>query len=147
MRVAGDSRHFYFGDALNEPLAESRLSVWSLSAGQARALGGALPDIGEIFIHTTRTVGTSAFGIPRYPGTAQAGDLPINYLKVFWPIIQPWVRKFCFEPTEWHVAYGLAIQKAMETSMQAIEPGAVVKIVMESAIPMSKIDPAEVPAS
>ena len=142
--TGADGRIFYFGDALNTPLAESRYSIWSLCAGTAQSFGATLPDLNEIYSHVAGTCGTSGFGVPRYPGEGRAGDLPINYIKAFWPILQPTVRTYCTSPSEWHIAYGLAIQDAIELAKTAIDPGAATKIVMESAIPMAKIDQREV---
>ena len=139
-----DGHAFFFGDILNAPLAETRYSVWSLVAGQAQKLGATpLPDLGEIFTHVSKTCGTEAFGVPRYPGEGRANDLPVRLLQVFWPVLHPRVSKFCMTPTTWHVAYGLAIQEAMTTAKSVIEPAAAAQIIMECAIPMSKINAQE----
>ncbi|MGM3277355.1 hypothetical protein [Ralstonia sp. 24A2] len=135
-----DGHVFFFGDILNAPLAETQYSVWSLVAGQAQNLGAAsLPDLGETFTHVSKTCGTEGFGVPRYPGEGRSNDLPVRLLQVFWPHLQPRVSKFCMTPTTWHIAYGLAIQEAMAMAKSAINPGAAATIVMECAIPMSKI--------
>lgn len=141
---AADGRAFYFGDALNAPLAESQYSIWSLSAGKAQTLGATLPDVTDIFAHVSRTVGTADFGVPRFPGEFRAAALPVDYLKALWPTVRATVGKYCGEPSEWPIAIGLAIQEAIEAAKQAIDPGAAVTIVMESAIPMSKLDPQEI---
>lgn len=139
-----DGRVFYFGDALNEMLAESQYSVWSLSASHARKLGGTPPDLSAIFAHVSRTCGGTDFGVPRFPEGRPVKDLPVDYIKTFWSLIQPAVQKHCNGPSEWHVAYGLAIQAAMDVSKAVIDPGAALEIVMECAVPMSKLDPREV---
>ncbi|MFL9865086.1 hypothetical protein PQR67_12990 [Paraburkholderia fungorum] len=140
----GQGRVFYFGDELNAPLAESSYSIWSLGVGQVQHLGGELPELDEIFVHVTKTCASGGFGVPRYPGE-RAGNLPVEFVQTFWPILQPNVGKYCGNRfDDWHIAYGLAIQRAMEMAKEAITPGNALKIVMESAIPMSKLDVREV---
>jgi len=140
-----DGRNYFFGDRLNQPLAESRYSVWSLTAGTARQLGCTdIPDINEIFGYVTSTVGGDRFGIPRIPEGHQAVDLPINSLKAVWPGILPIVSRFCARPAEWPILFGVAIQEAMLMGREVIDPKLATTIVMECAIPMSEVDPARV---
>lgn len=136
---------YYFGDHLNAPLAESQHSIWSLSAGAAQHCGAStLPDISEIFKYTTETVGDSKFGEPRIPENHRPGDQPINYVKVLWPALLPVLKQFCKKPAEWPILFGLAIQDTLDMSKSIISPETALKIVMECAIPMSKIDLATV---
>ncbi|WP_266171698.1 hypothetical protein [Dyella subtropica] len=134
----------YFGDVLNRPLVETDYSVWGLCFGQAMQLGAQLPDMQEMFSHVSATAGSSEFGVPRYPGEGAAADLPVNYLRVFWPHILPVLERWCFEPTEWHVAISIAAQNAIVAAKDAIDPGFAATIVMECAIPMSKMDAADI---
>jgi hypothetical protein len=139
-----DGRVFYFGDPLNARVAESRYSVWSLCAGMAQHLGGEILDVNEIFAHVVRTVGSSDFGKPRFPGAGSAGDLPANYVRMIWPMARRILGDLRIDPSEWHIGAGLAGQQAIEMTKDTIDPGEALKIVMESAIPMSKLDPREV---
>lgn len=139
-----DGRRFFFGDALNAPLAESPYSVWALCAGMAQHLGAPLPDLDEIFQHVSRTIGSEDFGVPRFPGEGRAADLPINYVRAIWPNVLPLLSELCAGPAEWHIATGLAAQEAIGATKGVINPSWAVKIVMECAIPMSKLDPSEV---
>ncbi len=142
MTVDGaNGQKYFYGDPLNAPLAESKYSVWSLAAGAAQHNGCSnLPDIGSIFTHVTNTVGTDDFGIPRFPEGHNAGDLPINYLKVLWPKLLPTVKLFCKEPEEWPFLFGVAIQEALDAGKQVLSSEIALQIVMEAAIPMSKVD-------
>jgi hypothetical protein len=135
-----DGKKYYFGDSLNKPLAESQYSIWSLVADALQQLGATLPDVSGIFKHVAGTVGTDAFGIPRIPGTRQPGDLPINYLKKFWPDIFQLITRFCEEPSEWPVVFGLVIQQTIFETKSVCPPNLAATIVMECAIPMSKVD-------
>lgn len=129
----------FFGDKLNMPLAESKYSVWGLAAGYAKHLGcQEVLNIDDLFAHVSKTCGADDFGRPRYPGSA-AGDLPINYVKNLWPALLPTVKFFCKTPDEWPILFGLAVQEAMELTKEKIPPGDALTIVMESAVPMSKV--------
>lgn len=136
-----DEKKYFFGDPLNQVLSESQYSVWGLAVGAAQHNGcSSLPDIAEIFGHVSKTVGGVEFGIPRIPDGHQPGDTPINYLKVLWPSLLPTIKQFCQKPSEWPILLGLAIQEIMDMGKGVIAPDLALKIVMESAIPMSKVD-------
>ena len=138
--AGADGRQYYFGDALNLPLAEDRYSVWSLTAGTVKQLGKPLPDLTDIFKHAAATVGGAQFGIPRLPKGHGAGDLPINFLKIFWPKLLPIAQRFCDGPAELPIVFGLAIQHAILMGKDVIDPTLAGTIVMECAVPMSKVD-------
>lgn len=136
-----NGKNFFFGDHLNKALAESKFSIWSLAAGAAQHNGCTkLPDVAEIFGYVTSTVGDENFGIPRLPDAHKPGDLPINYLKSLWPAMLNIIQPFCKESLEWPILFGFAIQEVMDLSKTTIKPELALLIVMESAIPMSKVD-------
>lgn len=135
-----DGGRYFFGDALNRPLAEDRVSLWSLVAGAA-AHDGALqmPDLAEIFRHNAAVLGSEAFGVPRLPPEHPLHGRPIDYARRLWPEVQPVVARLAGEPRLWPVAVGLAVQEVMTQARGQVPPELVVRIVMESAIPVSKI--------
>ena len=136
-----DGKKYFYGDPLNQRLAENQYSVWGLAAGAAQSNGcTTLPDVNEIFTHVTHTVGGSEFGIPRIPDGHKPGDIPTNYVKALWPSFLPIIKKFCKQSAEWPILYGSAIQEIIDMSKGVIAPDLALKIVMESAIPMSKVD-------
>jgi hypothetical protein len=144
IRMGGvDGKHYFFGDAINRPLAESQYSVWSLAAATAQDLGCSdLPDINEIFKHATTSAGTDQFGLPRIDKPNTPGETPISYVSKVWPHIYPIAARFCDKPAELPILFGLAIQQAMIQCKTVLDARLALQIVMESAIPMSKIDPA-----
>lgn len=138
--AGADGRQYYFGNLVNKPLAETPYSVWSLAAGGAQQAGGtALPDVAAIFKHVASTVGGDQFGIPNVPPQHKASDLPINYVKNLWPTLQPLVAQFADSPADWPVVTAIAAQQIVAMSKNVIDPGLAVTIVMESAVPMSKV--------
>ncbi|HEX6638494.1 MAG TPA: hypothetical protein VF033_12630, partial [Steroidobacteraceae bacterium] len=135
-----DGGRFYFGDALNQPLAEDRVSVWSLVAGAAAHDGaGRLPDLAEIFRHNAAVLGTAQFGVPRLPAEHPVHELPLDYARRLWPEARRVLAELAGEPRTWPVAMGLAIQEVMAQTRGQVSPAMVARIVMESAIPVSKI--------
>jgi hypothetical protein len=123
-------------------LAEDPYSVWRLAAGAAQQAGASeLPDLASIFKHVAATVGTPAFGIPRYGGGHGAADLPATYVRTLWPALLPILRKLTDDPALWPQAYSFAIQDAIRSVEPALAPQVALSIVMESAVPMSKLDP------
>lgn len=142
MTVQGpDGKKYFFGDPLNKALAEGTYSVWSLAGGAAQHLGcQTLPDLKPIFEHVAQSVGTAAFGLPRLPQGRVASDTPVNYVKALWPALLPTVKRYCKDPSEWPMLFGAAVQEAMEASKAVLAPDVALLIVMECAIPMSKVD-------
>lgn len=136
-----DGNKYYFGDLPNKPLAEGQVSVWGLVAGITQHLQAELPDINAIFSHVSGTVGGSEFGIPCIHDQHKPGDLPINYVKLIWPALLPLMNKFCDNPIERPILLGLAAQQAIEMGKDIIPPSTAARLVMECAVPMSKIGP------
>jgi hypothetical protein len=131
---------YYFGDSLNKPLAESQYSVWSLAAAGAQKSGCKTPiDLDGVFKHVSETVGGAAFGKPRVPAEHTPHDLPLNYARSLWPALAPTIKKFCTNPEHWPVLLGLSIQDVIGMGKPVLDPCLALQIVMESAIPMSKV--------
>lgn len=131
---------YYFGDLLNRPLVESRYSVWSLASGATQKLGlQQLIDLHDIFKHVTDTLGSPHFGIPRIDTEHQAKETPWNYVSFLWPQLFPLAQSFCKNPADWPIVFGVAVQEILFASKDLIAPELALRIVMESAIPMSKI--------
>lgn len=136
-----DGKRYFFGDLLNDALLSAQYSVWRLAGGAAEHAGATkLPDHNEMFKHTSTVLGGDQFGIPRVPDNHRAGETPISYVKKLWPPLFPMVKQFCPTPAQWPILYAAAIQEAIEAGKAVIDPAIAFTIVMESAIPMSKID-------
>lgn len=136
---------FYFGDDLNHILAGDPYSVLSLAAAGAESIG--VKDISKNYVSIVKelleysidTMGGEKYGIPRLPQNHMPASNPIEYAKL-WPVIKPKIELFCPNPSHWPVLFGLAIQNALDMAKDAVDPAIAIKIVMESAVPMSKVD-------
>lgn len=136
-----DGKTFYFGDHLNKLLAESQYSVWGISAGGAQECGcAALLDITDVFKYVADTVGAELFGVPRLPDAHMPQDLPINYVRGLWPVLKPDINRYCPDPEYWPALLSLSIQQVMGMGKSVLDPCTALRIVMESAIPMSKVN-------
>lgn len=136
-----DGKTYFFGDNLNKLLAESQYSVWGVAAGGAQQAGCAnLVEVSEIFQHTSSTVGTAAFGVPRIPEEHRPHDTPLNYVRTLWPALRPLVVKFCPNPEHWPILLSLSIQEVIAMGKSVLDPCLALRIAMESAVPMSKVN-------
>ena len=64
---------------------------------------------------------------------------PAKWVKVAWPKMEGILRHHCEEPADWPAAFGFACQEVMQEAKSVIEPCLALRILMESAIPMSKV--------
>jgi hypothetical protein len=138
---------FFFGDTLNGILASmepKNPSIWKIVAGGTLAAGGEhLPEIGNLFRHCEATAGTSQFGLPRLPDDHLPGMLPRAALDRFWPGAR--LLLALADPLSWPLHMAHAAQKLMLAMKGSIAPDLAVRIVMEAAVPMSRVDPTTVP--
>jgi hypothetical protein len=138
---------YFFGETLDTILASmepKHLSIWKIVAGGAIAGGGEhLPEMNNLLRHCAATVGTSAFGLPRLPDDHLPSIMPRAALERFWPGVR--LLLALAEPLHWPLHMAHAAQKMMQAMKGSIAPDLAVKIVMEAAVPMSRVDPTTVP--
>jgi hypothetical protein len=138
---------YFFGESLDNMLASAEpkhLSIWKIVAGGVLSQGGEhLPDMASLFRHCEATAGSSQFGLPRLPDDHLPGVLPRIALDRYWPGARLFLA--LAEPMTWPLHMANAAQKLMQAMKGAIAPDLAVKIVMEAAVPMSRVDPTTVP--
>ncbi len=131
---------YFIGDGINNLLVNTPTSIWQLALATQRPINSEkLPDIEEIFQHVIKTIGKEEFGIPRYP-EHPANDVPINYTKQFGFDVINILRKYKLDGDEWPFVLGVVIQKMLNKVGDSIAVENAITIVMESAVPMSKIN-------
>jgi len=143
---------FYFSDLMNwmlfENVSEPPYSLWAyVSAVVPEAARPLLPDLAEIVSHAARTVGTRRYGIPRLPPAHMPQKLPRAALDEHWRVVQHEFVVSKRGPAEWPYDLAWAAQWQMVTNRDQLDLPLAAAIVMEAAIPMSKIDPASVPGA
>lgn len=138
---------YFFGDTLDSLLVSiepKHVSIWKIVAGGALAGGGAhLPSVHDLLRHSAATAGTSAFGLPRLPDDHLPSILPRAALERFWPDARMLLA--LSEPLQWPLLMAHAAHKLMLAMKGSIAPDLAVRIVMEAAVPMSRVDPTTVP--
>jgi hypothetical protein len=143
-----DGGIYYFGELLNEGLFNHKpgaLSVYAFVGGAAQHLGARrLPDIQAIASRVAGTVGTAGFGVPQLPPEHMPKALPIDLLNRFWNPMRNLLAVSVKAPSHWSLTLGLAAQKVIIKAKDTIDPGLAAQIVMEAAVPMSKVDPIRV---
>jgi hypothetical protein len=139
---------YYFGDLLNEILFANKpgsFSIYSMVAAAAQHSGAkALPDIGDIARHVASTVGGAAFGVPRLPSRHMPRMPPIELLDKFWNPARNFLVVNVHSPTQWPLVIALAAQKVIVIAKATLDPGLAAQIVMETSIPLAKVDPAKI---
>jgi hypothetical protein len=139
---AATGEQYAIGDAINWPLIERRHSIWALTGSMARKLGATLPDLNELVDHGVTTLGGPDFGQPRFhPGQA-ANSPPRDWLRS-WNAILRMLSALTTDPQQWPIAYGIAVQQLFDLvnkkASGRYDLGAMVRVVMDSAIATSKI--------
>jgi hypothetical protein len=142
---------FFFGDLLNEVIVDrhrlrgdGHASIWKVvSEGGYEAGAINLPDVNDVIKHSAATVGSEEFGIPRVPDAHMPAILPREAVSRFWPAARR--RLAGAEPMSWPLHFALAARQLIVELKHAMRPDIAVQIVMEAAVPMSKIDPMTLP--
>jgi hypothetical protein len=138
---------FFFGDLLNGIIVSkdpAQLSIWKIVSDAGRQAGAVnLPDITDIIKHSAASVGGPEFGVPRLSPVHMPPILPREAVNRFWPAARR--RLAGTPPTSWPLHLAMAAHKLIIEQKDALRPDIAVRIVMESAVPMSKIDPLTVP--
>src|SRR5262245_33655583 len=150
MSKAGEK--FYFSELMNwmlfENVSEPPYSVWAyVAAAVPEAPRALMPDLAEIVSNAARTVGTKRYGIPRLPPAHMPQKLPRAALDEHWRTVQHEFVGSKRSAAEWPYDLAWAAQWQMVTSRDQLDLPLAAAIVMEAAIPMSKVDPASVPGA
>jgi hypothetical protein len=144
LATTNSGSNYLFGDAINlflfATLAD-RLSFLSLAAGSLRN-ASELPDIGEIARHVATSIGSDQFGQPRLPSGIELLELPHAALTKTWKKAAR-ILQNC-RAGEWPALLGAVAKNLIDANLQAFSPTTAVKILLEAAVPMSKLDPAMV---
>jgi hypothetical protein len=138
------NEHFLFGDAINLFLFATmadRLSFLSLAGGSLRN-ASELPDIGELARHVAASIGSDQFGRPRLPSGIDLPELPYAALTRTWKKAARTLQN-CrdYRAGEWPALLGAVAKNLMDANPQ-LSPAGAVKILLEAAVPISKLDPA-----
>lgn len=138
-----DGSRYYFGNLPNAFLFERHDALLALASLAAENHGEPIPQetIAGTFQYVAGTVGGPKFGEPRLTGDYRPGQLPIDYVRRFWPMTTQLLDRNSV-PVRWRpFAIGMAIEMAFDVVVPSIQPLSAATIVTECAIPMAKLDP------
>lgn len=131
----GDGGSCLVGEALVDALFNDPYSTWGLAAGAAQQAGcTALPDPTALWRHGIEHLGQEDFGVPLVPDAHQPSPESLQSLPSLWPALLPLAQRFCPEPVEWPILFGLVAQKAITMGREVIDPGLALRIVMDTAV-------------
>ncbi|MBK0326709.1 hypothetical protein I5535_05310 [Rhodobacteraceae bacterium F11138] len=132
----------YFGSFLNRRLAEQQISLFNLAAGTAKSLGAErFPDLPELFERVAQSATSADFGVPRLPDGIEIDTSPETMLTRYYSGCLPVLGRYGLHADDYFAACAFAVQRGIAMSKDRINPELSVRIVMECAVPMSKIDP------
>jgi hypothetical protein len=137
---------FYLSELVNELLAgkgdaPTIVSIVALAAAKAGARD--LPDIKGIFRNSMETIGSALFGRPRIPAGHAPRILPREALTRYWRAAHRLVERE--NPPMRARWFAFAAGSLLQKMQQSCPPDIACALMMEAAVPMSKVDPATVP--
>jgi hypothetical protein len=138
---------FLFGEAINQFLLSTmpdRLSFLNLAAASLRNASELL-DIPELLAHVINSMGTDHFGRPRTPPSVDLPELPRDALTRTWGKATRILEEH--RPGEWPALLGATAYNIVTSHRKSLAPSMAVKILLEAAVPMSKLNPATVEQS
>lgn len=126
-------RHYFFGELTDKFLIGGGYSLWAMIS----RISSELPDINEILGYVSSAAGSESFGTVR---GVKVGDTMQSYLKMLWAPMSALAMQYC-EPGELHIVFGAALTKMLMTFIrQGTDGKELVRISMESAVSMSRIE-------
>jgi hypothetical protein len=138
---------YFYGEAINQFLLSTgsdRLSFLSLAAATL-SKSSELQDIGELASHVVQSLGTESFGRPRVPASIDLIDLPREALTKTWGKVAHMLHGH--RTAEWPALLGAAAYNIIDSNRKLLAPPTALRILLEAAVPMSKLNPATVEQS
>ena len=147
MIAGNDGRTYQFGDLPNRYLLENEFALLSLAMGAAAHCGAqlTLDDASSVIEHVASTAGTHDFGAPRLPEKHMPLDTPVGIAINLFQKIGEALDTYEVPYVERPEAMGFALQRAIDMGKGALDPQMMIKIVIEYAVPPSRLAPGDLP--
>ena len=114
--------------------------LWALIAGKVQQLGNPLTlDIKELFGRVAEAIGKPKFGHADLPDAHRPTDTPQDYVKYLFPKVLPLLDRYGLAPEQYFLALALSAQEVMQMAKGTIAPDLAAIILMEYAVPASKL--------
>ncbi len=141
--VAADGSPMFSGRLIDEALISGRSSFWRIVQAKGEAsTKDPMPDLEEIGAYVDETMRTHSFGAPRMPEGLRCLEHPRILVEYLWPEFLGTLTSRRAESADWGLSWGFAAQDVLDDTHGLIDCTDAIKIMMECAIAMSRIDPA-----
>ena len=137
-----DGEPIFAGALIDEALISGKSSFWRMVDAKGRSLiGDDVPMLGDIKDHVDQTTRTDAFGLPRMPEGTRCLEKPRVLVEHLWPELLATLTARRDDPADWCMSWGFAAQELLEECRGQIACADAMRIMMECAIPMSRLNP------
>ena len=134
-----NGKKYYFGDSVNKYLLENKLSVLCFINGAYNYIcpGKELPDASTTIKRAVSVVGDDKYKIwDRY-----LPEEVFKAIKECWDgIFENMTSKYCKNPSEWPILFGIVLQNIMLGEMKFSNPENIYSAVLECTLFVSKMD-------
>jgi len=137
-----DGRYYSRCTLVDRLVLEDHPSLWSVLAAAAFRRGVQAqhkPNMGQLYSYVDSTLGTSSFGVLRIEPMWLPQPPPQGWPLHFWPEFNLRLQQAQLQPLHWHVVFALVAYQLMEQAAAQVPPAVALQIVMESALPASRL--------
>lgn len=142
VQTLADGRRYSRSASVDRLLLEDHPSLWSVLSAAARQQGVRAeqqPNIGQLYSYVSSTLGTSSFGVMRI----EQAWLPLQSVQHwpagFWPECHARLHQAGVAPQHWHVVFALVAYQLMGQASGWVPAQIALQILMESALPASRL--------
>lgn len=134
------------GDFPNRFLLDDDHSLLNLALAEVRACGAAFPAaaVRDTLKHASASGGPPDRVRPRVPGLHAPLDLPIAYVASQWVEVEAQLQQEIIFPPQYPQIFGFAIAQAIRNTRELINPFIAGRIILEYAVPMTRVLPGTV---
>lgn len=139
-------RYYYDNGMIHQYLFTDPYSIWLTATNTLQELhpqkkeltGDTLAVIAKRIIDNTNTfVGNDHY---RLNGKIELTDSNLSDLHDIWKNLKPIICQHCTNPEEWPLLFSMVVRRALQFSDQAAPPEYALRLIMESAICIAKLD-------
>jgi hypothetical protein len=139
--AAATGESSFLAQGLNEVMTRGELSLWQLALDACRYHGGQpRPDFEGVAARVAAAAGTPAFGLSPAVMPSQQDGTPRQWLEALWAETRDRAEKLATTPALLLLAYGIAVQTAVERASAKVGAVGAFEVVTEAALAMARVD-------
>jgi len=121
---------------------DGNTSLYRVWVSKAAVLGApASFDLRELLQHTDAQLGTPGFGVPRLPNGRHMSETPLTFVLDHWSELFGILNRYDEHFAGWPLSLAAAGAQLMEMGISAMPAEEALQILMECAVPMSRVGP------